>query len=347
MEFRASVMAATATLLCGCAAEPTRRPEFSGGYPVYDCPEQLEGQVRLSADVYPLARPSPGRDYSLPTVGEVGRRLVIGVDPAGLDRRDRIVWSSLAVSSYGGTFTQWSRLQTDHVVIDPMQESKAGSSAEVTTVKGAPGQIRITRSARSATDLAGTHTLDVTVMPGGVVIDDTVLAGMQLWKPDGTPLSPADARFNLSPVRHPPGLDVVQASLQLDYVVRVGASGEEWACSAEARVTLVDRDALRQAFWDLGLAWKNASRRESLALYSAELGAVRLTFDSPAAANSFANWLQVTQATEVGGYAIGAFTQDLKAGRPFGPVDAEAMRTYRPLRPEDFAVIKVRAVGEF
>lgn len=344
-------------VLTGCATEPAaRRPEFSAGYPVYDCPQHLEGQVRLALDVYPLPGPLPSKAYSLRTVGEVGRRLAIGVDPAGLDRRDRIVWSSLSISSYGGTFTQWRRLKTEHVLVDPSatEESlvreaanSATGAAEIATVKGSAGQIRVTRIARGSTQLAGTYSIDMSVMPGGEVIDDTVLGDMRLWKTDGSPVPPADVKLELASIRHPPGLDRVQASAQLDYIVRLGASGEEWACSAEGRVTLVDQDAVRQAFWDLGLAPKNSSRREWLAVQSPQTGAIRLTFDSPAAANSFAAWLQTTRATAIGGYSIGAFTQkDIRADRPYGPLDAEAMRTYRPLQSKEFPDIKVGPVGE-
>jgi hypothetical protein len=334
--------------ISGCATQPSRRPEFSAGYPVYDCPSQLEGQVKLSADVYPLQDPQAVRSYSLPTVGELGRRLIIGVDPAGLDRRDRIVWSSVSIASFGGTFANWSRVATDNTVIAPgAVDGKADGAKEVVTVKGSAGQIKITRIARGAIDLAGTHTIDLVVMPGGMAIDDMVLGEMRLWEPGGAPLSPAAAQLALSPVRHPPGLDTVQATLQLDFIVRVGASGEEWACSADARVTLVDQDSVRQAFWDLGLAAKNAIRGERLALYNEKVGAIRLTFDSPAAANSFANWLQVTRASAVGDYTIGAFTpKDIRPSRPYGPLDAESMRTYRPLAPTELATLKVGPVGE-
>lgn len=48
-------LAVASLVFAGCATEPVaRRPEFSAGYPVYDCPQHLEGQVRLAADVYPL-----------------------------------------------------------------------------------------------------------------------------------------------------------------------------------------------------------------------------------------------------------------------------------------------------
>lgn len=344
-------LAATMTLgmfVCGCATQPSRRPEFSAGYPVYDCPSPLENQVRLSADVRPLQAPPAVGSYSVPTVGGMGRTLLIGLDPAGLDRRDRIVWSSVSIASLGGTFANWSRVATDHTVIEPgAQDSKADGTKEVVTVRGAAGGIRITRVARGETDLAGTHAIDLVVMPGGVVIDDTVLGDMRLWESGGAPLSPAAAQLELSTVRHPPGLDIVQATLQLDFIVRVGASGEEWACSAETRVTLVDQDAVRQSFWDLGLAAKNAVRGERLALFNEKVGAIRMTFDSPGAAHSFANWLQVTQASEVGGYAIGVFMpKDMRPSRPYGPVDAEAMQTYRPLASKELASIKVGPVGE-
>lgn len=353
MKTRTLTVIAAAVLVSACAAP--RRPEFSGGYPVYDCPPHLEGQVRIAAEVFPMAA-QPAREYGVRTVGALRRRLALAVEPAGLGRDDRIVWSSVTISSFGGTFVEWSGLQTDSLLLSPdhnaplrddAHDEREQSSSEIATVRSVPGQIKITRIAREDSDLAGVHSIDVSVMPGGSVVDDVVFTSLRLWNDDGSPLRAHDARFELSPVRHPPGLDVVQASIQLDFIVRLAESREEWACSAETRTTLVDQDSLRQPFWDLGLAPKNSARREWLALFDSEIGAVRLMFDSPATANSFAEWLRASRATEIEDYTIGAFRQSNAGGsRPYGPVDAETLRTFRPLRSDDLASIKVGPVAE-
>lgn len=135
--------------------------------------------------------------------------------------------------------------------------------------------------------------------------------------------------------------------MQFDYIVRVGGTSDEWACSAETRTTLIDKDALRQPLWDLGLASKNTGRRQWLAVSRSDVGGVRMVFDSPAAAESFANWLVVTRTSEVQGYRIGAFTQpDAPGIRPFASLDAATMQTFRPLRPEEFERIQTGSVGE-
>lgn len=344
-----------AAMISGCTPSAPRRPEFSGGYPIYDCPPHLEGQVHIAAEVFPIAGRTM-REYSVPTVGAVQRRLSLSVTPAGLARDDRIVWSSTSIYSYGGTFVEWSRMQTEHSLLSPDVDDRSSTSGdaqphqantELATVKSAPGQIKITRIARGDADLAGIHSVDVSIMPGGSVVDDVVLRSLQLWDRDGSPLPPHDARVVLASVRHPPGLDVVQAAIQLDYVVQVAETREEWACSAETRATLVDQDSLRQPFWDLGVAWKNAGRREWLALFNSEQGAVRMVFDSPATANSFADWLRTSRAAQIHGYTIAVFTPvDVRAGRPYGPVGDAAMKNVRPLKEDDLAALKVGPVGE-
>lgn len=344
------LLATTAATISGCATEPpARRPEFSGGYPTYDCPEQLEGQVRVSAEVTPLDSVAP-RENGVRTIGTVGRRIAVAVDPAGLSRDDRIVWSSTSVQSYGGTFAGWSALSTPHATLPTTSTAApAGteSPAEVVTVTSSPGQIKINRIARDQTDLSGIYSIDASITPGGRVVDDTIMTSLNLWRKDGSALPVSDVGFTLAPLRHPPGLDIVSASVNVDYIVRVGATREEWACSAQARVTLVDQDAVRQPLWDLGLAAPNGSRAAWLALFRSDVGAIRMVFDSPEAANSFANWLQVSRATEVQGYAIGSFTQgNRSASRPYVVVDAEAMKSFKLLEPTDVAAIKVGSVGE-
>lgn len=129
--------------------------------------------------------------------------------------------------------------------------------------------------------------------------------------------------------------------------MREARSGDEWSCSAEGRATLVDYDSVRQPFWDLGLAYKNAERREWLALLGPSVGAVRMVFDSPATANALASWIQPTRSVHVGQYEVGVMRQSAtRKTRPYGPLDADAMSTLRPLTTEDLSAIEAGSVGE-
>jgi hypothetical protein len=327
-----------AVVLSACMA--ARRPQFSAGYPVHDCPETLEGQVQLRAEVRPThLRETEFRRPSIATAGSVARRLVVSIIPAGLSPDDRIVWSTLSADAFGGTFLAWDRLQT--------QSGPPDRQSEISTVALAPGQLKVTRVAQRQTSLAGMQSIDVLLMPGGVAVDDTVLRIPNLWREDGTP-TPASALVpQLVPVRHPPALDIVEATLQLDFVVRVGKTREEWSCSTDTRVTLVDQDSLRQPFWDVGLAAPNSARREWLAVFAPELGGVRLTFESPSSAHAFADWLRATRSTQLGSYELRVFRQANRRGdRPFGSLSEEAMQTFRPLATEDLRALAVGPVGE-
>jgi hypothetical protein len=149
------------------------------------------------------------------------------------------------------------------------------------------------------------------------------------------------------PVRHPPALDIVEATLQLDFVVQIGKTRDEWTCSAETRVTLVDQDSLRQPFWDVGLAMPNSVRREWLAVFAPDRGGVRLAFESPASAHAFVDWLRVTHSTQLGSYELRVFKPaNRRSGRPFGSLTEEAMQTFRPLASEDLRALAVGPVGE-
>jgi hypothetical protein len=219
--------------------------------------------------------------------------------------------------------------------------------SEIATVALSPGQLKITRIAQGKTNLAGMHSIDVLVMPGGVVVDDTVVRIPNLWQANGTATPAATLTPQFVPVRHPPGLDIVEATLQFDFVVRIGKTREEWSCSADTRVTLVDQDSLRQPFWDLGLAPPNSARREWLAVFAPDRGGVRLTFESPAIAQAVADWLRSTRSTQLGPYELRVFRQaHLRSGRPFGSLTDEAMQTLRPLAAEDLRALTVGPVGE-
>jgi hypothetical protein len=327
-----------AAALSACMASP-RRPEFSAGYPVNDCPDSLEGQVQLRAEVRPTQLSVEDfHENSIVTTGSRARRLLVSVVPAGLAADDRIIWSTLSIESYGGTFLGWDRLQTE--------SAAAQKHMEIDTVAFSPGQLKITQVAQRKTNLAGMHSIDMLVMPGGVAVDDTVVRIPNLWQENGSPTPAGQLTPRFVPIRHPPALDIVEATLQLDFVVQLGKTHDEWSCSAETRVTLVDQDSLRQPFWDLGLAPPNSARREWLAAFAPEQGAIRLTFESPESAHAFANWLDATRSTQLGPYELRVFRPDSSRGGPFGPLPRDAMQSLRPFAAEDIRALTVGPVAE-
>jgi len=337
---RPALLPPLVAVVLGACSAPAHRPEFSAGYPVHDCPEALEGQVQLRAEVRPAQLSAAAfRENTIATTGAVARRLLISIIPAGLNPEDRIVWSALSADSLGGTFLGWDGLQTE--------SGAADKQSEIATVALAPGQLKITRVAQRKTNLAGMHSIEVLLMPGGIAVDDTVVRIPNLWQQNGTPVPGNALAPQFVPVRHPPALDIVEATLQLDFVVQIGKTRDEWTCSAETRVTLVDQDSLRQPFWDVGLAMPNSVRREWLAVFAPDRGGVRLAFESPASAHAFVDWLRVTHSTQLGSYELRVFKPATRrSGRPFGSLTEEAMQTFRPLASEDLRALAVGPVGE-
>jgi hypothetical protein len=338
MSHRCILLAASWMALAGCA-HPPHRAEFSGGYPAYDCPDHLNGQVTLHAEVRPTElRVADFQDPAITTSGSIGRRLLVSITPSGLRPKDRIIWSKLTVATFGGTLLGWDRLNIGAPLSGPEQLSNVGLS---------PGQLKITRIAKGREDLSGSYSIDLLVMPGGVAVDDAIVHVPALWRDLRTPLQPDVIAPQLVPVRHAPGLDTVQANLELNFVVRIGDTRDEWVCSAETRVTLVDVDSLRLPYWDLGLATTNSSRGEWLAMTDPALGAIRLVFDDPANAHAFASWLRMTRSTRVGKHELAVFKQSGRlTGKPLGPIGEDLMKTLRPMTDRDIEKIVVGPAGE-
>lgn len=347
---RLAVVAALLSVLSACAGSG-RRAEFSAGYPVIDCPEHLAGRVGVTINVYPAdIEASSIKAHSVSTTGAVGRRVHVSVVPNGLHQSDRIIWSSLSFTPFGGTFVTWSQLQTSQLTLAPTASALLRTPPdgdEHAAVSIGPGQVSIVRSARGKANLLGASSLDVLIMPGGVAVDDTVLRISNLWSQDGRPSTADEVVIEALPIRHPPGLDTVQAAFDFTYVVREGQSGDEWTCATEGRATLVDHDAVRQPFWDLGLARANAERKEWLALLAPSIGALRAVFDSPERANALATWIQTTGSLQIGEYRLGVFTQSAaREGRPFAYLDADSISSLRSLTASDLPNIRVGAAGE-
>lgn len=321
-----------------------------------DCPDDLRHLYSVSAESLPVALPQAlVRDDAVATSGQQARRVVISVAARRPVPAERIVWSALSLSTFGGTFSGWTDLRTPFTVVNaleaasstPLSPQSRGYPAETASVIYAPGEIKIVRSARGKADLSGTVAMDVVVTPGGIEVDDTVMRVAKLWSADGAPLPPQAIEFELAPARHPPGYDVVDATAEVEFVVRRG-NGDEWSCAAETRVTLVDQDAVRPPLWDIGVASSSNGRRNAwLALSDPATGVIRLIFESPSAANAFTHWVKATSAGGLGRYSLGVIQPTIPpARRPFAPLDLASLRNFRPLTNDEISALKVGALGE-
>lgn len=151
MNRRSTLPCALLVCIAACSTTPPHRAEFSGGYPIYHCPESLEGAVRLSAEARPTSIDlSAVRQTSIATTGAVGRRVSIGAIPAGLRPEDRVIWSSLTLSTFGGTVAGWTHAQTDFTNLSATDDASPAADArptraELLGVTSAPGQVRLLR----------------------------------------------------------------------------------------------------------------------------------------------------------------------------------------------------------
>lgn len=342
-------------LSAGCASPP-HRVQFEGSRPLLDCPKDLDHLFSVSAESLPVSLPANlARDVAGAISGQHARRIVVSIAARRPLQSERIVWSALSLSTFGGTFSGWTGLQTQHTVVnavkpaanEPLSPLTRREPAETASVVFAPGEIKVVRSARGKTDLSGTLALDVVVTPGGTEVDDTVMRVAKLWTPEGAPLSPSVVEFELVSARHPPGYDVVDASAELEFVVR-RSNGDEWGCALETRATLVDQDAVRQPLWDIGVASSSNGRRNAwLALSDPARGVIRLIFESPSAANAFAHWVKATGANGLGRYSLGVIQPTIpRTQRPFAPIDLASLQTFRPLAADEFSALKIGALGE-
>ena len=299
---------AAALALAACASSPAHWcRSFSRGYPQHDCPDSLDGQVRLEVEVQSVEVTNPGA---------VGRRLFVSVTPAGLRAADEPSCGAL------------SRLL--HMAARSAGGISCGNRNSIRAHKLQPSRWR-----------RGNYELPE--WRAARRISPACTRSMCYWHLAASPWTTrscalrgsgmtterrcrrVEVTAQLGPVRHPPGLDTVEADFTLDFVVRLGNGGDDGPVQAEVRKTLLDQEAVRQPFWDLGLASANSARREWLALFDPALGGVRLVFDSPAAARSFAEWMRATRSTQVGHYAVRAFRQSPQSLRPLADREIDAI----------------------
>lgn len=78
MKHCAPILMVPLMWLAGCGTPP-QRAEFTSGYPTYNCPESLESQVSLQAEIRPIQLEAGSlKQTSIATIGSVGKRPVGG-----------------------------------------------------------------------------------------------------------------------------------------------------------------------------------------------------------------------------------------------------------------------------
>jgi hypothetical protein len=257
---------------------------------------------------------------------------------------------------FGGTVAGWTRVQAHGASIElasserPAEPAASGAKEELAAVEAEPGLITVERVPSTPRSPSSALSLDVLLSPGGVPVDEPTVHVHELWAPDGAPLPANALQIDLVPTHHAPGYSSIDAEVSFAYVVMHGrnAAGGSASCkTARARSTLVDKDAVRPALWDLGVSTLNSPRTSWLALSSPSAGVIRAVFESPEAATSFANWIRASGSVRVGPYRLGLFEHSGRKGlRPVVPVDLSATETFRPLTREDASGLRVGPLGQ-
>jgi hypothetical protein len=141
--------------------------------------------------------------------------------------------------------------------------------------------------------------------------------------------------------------ELVEARITLAFVgIQQRPVRQQWECSVETTVTLVDREAATPALWDLREVAKVGATEQWLALFDPASGPVRAIFTSPMEASSFAMWLRQTHATRAGQYQLGVFrpqySREPQGTRPAGN---SLIETFRPVSADDLDALTVGRLG--
>ena len=338
--------AACVGLLSACAHRPARAvPEDPSA--VAEC--AAESRASLSVSALPIKLPVDLLTKSPGDVGErLARRLTVAFAPGSLTRGDSLLWTRLEVRTLGGTLDGWLALESGSLHIDAASSgSRRRATPEQARIDLGPGFFDVSRSAAYGTRLANAVRVDLLLRPGGIPIDESVVRVRELWGAKGKPLPPDAVRVELEPVRHVPGFDTIEAEVKLAYVIVRAGDASECRGLAQQRLVLASREAVRPPLWDVGVSSMNSARTRWLALSDPASGVFRAIFDSPAAAASFANWVRVTQAAQIGGYQIGLVQQyGRQPMRPLVPVDRGAPESFLPLETKDMSGLRAGPLGE-
>jgi hypothetical protein len=263
----------------------------------------------------------------------------------------RILSSTLAITTLGGTFEGWAALSDEVVSPDATRGARVPSRtrrpnpAERRAIDVIPGRLRIAPFLSAPTLQAQTMMLDVLVTPGGVPVDELVVNEGPMWTPDQRPVPPDALLVTLAPARHFTVFDVVEGKINLELLAASSRSAHEgWRCSFDTNVTLVEPDAERPPLWDLRTPVRGGKKKSWLGLYDPTIGPIRAIFTSPAAANGFASWLRQTGALRAGQFQLGMLQP--ANGQSPAPVEHSIADSFHPASVDELNALTVGRLGE-
>lgn len=282
--------------LTGCAEHRGLTKPMAPG----ECPAPLRDGVHITASV--AESPIPA-GVTLPS-GEVKvvagtvRRVLLAVEVSPGLPRLRLLSNSVEILTFGGTLAGWAR------VVAPA----AATSRE--SIQASDGYLRITPFIPGQKLGSYTQSIDVLIVPGGAPVGGLALRPGPMWDKTGSPTAPRDLTVQLVPILHLKVLDVVTASVQLDFTaLHLSGAHEHWRCSTESDVQFLDHRSALPNLWVLRRVAPTGSSYPMLALYNPSVGAFPAAFLDPATAAGFARWLRETHAVRVGDYAIGLISK--------------------------------------
>lgn len=290
-------------LLTACESHP--RPAIVSGATETDCPDEMQGQVRLTASAIPLTFPTSlsinAGSAEHPSL--VARRIMVAVLPTGTARGIKVLSSRLSLTTVGGTLAGWASVGHD----------LAASNA----IDVIPGRLRMEPflGGSAPTLKAQTLALDVFVTPGSVPLDEPVISTGALWSADDKPTQPDSLRMTLTPIRHLTVFDAVVGTVALEVTAAVGAhrpAREYWRCSFSSRFELIDHESVLPDLWVLRKAGVRRAESRSLELNDPVTGPFRAIFNDPRTARGFAAWLRATHTEHVGPYRLGMSIDELQ-----------------------------------
>jgi hypothetical protein len=319
-------------LLVACAHAPAMLQHDVVELP--DCEPGPATDLTLTASILPVEIPQDVASKGAhETHGLIARRLTATFAPRSARAAGNVLWAKLSFRAFGGTVEGWTRLKTGDL--------------ERAVVDFGPGYLTVTRTTLPLGPVTSRLRVDLLMLPGGIPIEESLIRIPALWTSSGAPLPEEAVRVELEPMRHAPGYDVVEADVVLDYAIAPRKAGMACRASARTRVVVIDKEAVRPPLWDVGTSAENGPRNRWLALSSPANGVFRAVFDSPAAANSFANWIRATRSTRIDGYQLGLFRGEGREPlRPLVPVDVAATGTFQPLAPEGVSQLRIGPLGE-
>ncbi len=335
----------TAAVLLGCASP--RDGSVGRQLTLVDCPEDVSSQVALSVSVVPVPVPADliVKDDAATAYGLIGRRILVSVAPMAGSRGVQVFSSELTIAPVGGMFDDWAAVGES---ASPVRRHDDGTD-DSHAVDVIPGRMRVRPFLRSSTLQSQTSALTLLVTPGGVAIDERTVTTAPMWTADRHPIAPERLQVDLTAVRHMTVFDIVYGNVKLDFVAAKSRSAKDrWECSVEQRVTLVERDAVLPALWDLHTVARNGKPRQWLAFFDPAVGLTRAIFRDPDVARGFAAWLRETNATRVGKYQLGVFQPDDAARDTTSPIPADRSLadTFRAVSADELGALTVGRLGE-